>query len=379
MRISDMVLPEGFMKIVRAALLLLSIGCSNKGDPGPAGPSGPTGNVGPSGPMGPTGVSGMTGPSGAIGPTGPSPSPRFVTTVLVSPNGTASESGTALVAALAGITDAAASKPYLLKLEPGIYDVGATPLVAKDFVDIEGSGRDVTTIQGAISVNSPSAADGVIEIHFNNLEVRELTVINNDVVGAGSGTFCSAIYLTSDVGPRLTNLTAIVNGRSSANLIGIQASNTSPAITDVTANATGTATSGTSEVIAIVVGGTLTGKVPVLERVTATATATATNGEAVGIEVSQSNATLDDVVAHATGILQNLGILVSSTVSPVVTIRNSLADGTGGSVYATASSGTLLVNIANTELDQAPTKMGAGTKFVCFGDYNATFVAATCP
>jgi hypothetical protein len=35
-------------------------------------------------------------------------------------------SGTNLLNALAGITDASAAKPYVLKLAPGTYDIGAT-------------------------------------------------------------------------------------------------------------------------------------------------------------------------------------------------------------------------------------------------------------
>src|SRR5689334_2686725 len=145
------------MSFFRAALLLcICIGCSgSKGDPGAAGPVGPTGDVGPMGAAGPTGDTGMTGMTGAtgatgvIGPTGPSPGPRFLTTVVVSPIGTPTDNGTALLAALAGITDNSAAKPYLLELEPGTYDVGGTSVQAKPFIDLAGSGRDVTTIQGA--------------------------------------------------------------------------------------------------------------------------------------------------------------------------------------------------------------------------------------
>jgi hypothetical protein len=48
-------------------------------------------------------------------------------TVIVSPVGTGTENGQALLDALARITDASASKPYLLYIEPGIYDLGGSP------------------------------------------------------------------------------------------------------------------------------------------------------------------------------------------------------------------------------------------------------------
>jgi hypothetical protein len=397
------------MNWLRVSLVLLSIGCSNKGDQGPAGAAGPTGDVGPSGPTGPTGDTGPMGPTGVTGPTGPSPSPRFVTTVVVSPVGTPAENGAALLAALAGITDASASKPYLLKLEPGIYDVGATTLVAKDFVDIEGSGRDVTTVQGEIS----SAGDGVIAISTSNLEVRDLTVLNTDV--AGSNGTCAAISLSSDIAPRLTNLTATANCQSSPSALAIAATNrASPIITDVSVNASSSASGGTPQVAGIELSSpSLTGKVPLLERVTATSTSstaslcygivitssnapllrsiTATanctggSGTSVGIGLTNGTAQLDDVIARAsTGPIGAYGIFASNTVAAAqtsATIRNSQASGGISSVFALANTGTVLVEIADSELDTAPTKSGTGATnaYVCFGDYDASFKTVTCP
>ena len=64
----------------------------------------------------------------------------FVRTVVVSPvPGDALASGTAFLNALAGITDASLTNPYLLKLEPGVFDLGSSTLLTKTSVDIEGS------------------------------------------------------------------------------------------------------------------------------------------------------------------------------------------------------------------------------------------------
>jgi hypothetical protein len=63
--------------------------------------------------------------------------------------GTAQENGTALLNALNGITTASATNPYLLKVEPGIYDLGTGTLTMKQFVDVEGSGQRITTISSA--------------------------------------------------------------------------------------------------------------------------------------------------------------------------------------------------------------------------------------
>jgi hypothetical protein len=83
-------------------------------------------------------------------------------------------SGASLIAALANIQDASASKPYLVQIEPGIYEVGATNidgdgLMLKDFVDVAGSGQDATIIRG--KVNCASA------------ELRQLSIENAHGVG----------------------------------------------------------------------------------------------------------------------------------------------------------------------------------------------------
>lgn len=52
------------------------------------------------------------------------------------------------ISAMSSITDASASKPYLVKIHPGVYDIGGATLYGKSYVDIEGSGEGVTVIRG---------------------------------------------------------------------------------------------------------------------------------------------------------------------------------------------------------------------------------------
>ncbi|MFP6584997.1 MAG: hypothetical protein VCD00_20865, partial [Candidatus Hydrogenedentota bacterium] len=104
-------------------------------------------------------------------------------TVVVSPEGTDAENGTALIAALAGITDAGAGKPYLLKIEPGLYDLGSAKLAMKEYVDIEGSGQGMTQIKSNIS-----AGTGVV-VAANFAELRSLSVWND-----GGGSDATALY-----------------------------------------------------------------------------------------------------------------------------------------------------------------------------------------
>jgi hypothetical protein len=101
--------------------------------------------------------------------------PSPIRTALVSPvPGNPVASGTALRNALAGIPSPSAADPWLLKIEPGIYDIGATSLQMRSWVDIEGSGVGVTTIRGNVSPGS-DFQNGTVN-GANDAELRLLTV-----------------------------------------------------------------------------------------------------------------------------------------------------------------------------------------------------------
>jgi hypothetical protein len=74
------------------------------------------------------------------------------TILLVSPNpgDSAHTSGTALLNTLAGIT-ADVNNRYVIKLGPGVYDIGTSSLQMKQYVDVEGSGEKGTIILGTVS------------------------------------------------------------------------------------------------------------------------------------------------------------------------------------------------------------------------------------
>lgn len=84
---------------------------------------------------------------------------KAVQTIYVHPvPGDHTASGTALLNALAGITNASATKRYVIKLEPGIFDLGSTRLIMKPYVDIEGSGQEASVIQGGGAADSTDGA-----------------------------------------------------------------------------------------------------------------------------------------------------------------------------------------------------------------------------
>lgn len=105
-----------------------------------------------------------------------------VRTVLVSPvPGNPVASGASLLAALAGITSPSSTNPWLLKIEPGIYDLQGSSLVMRSWVDVEGSGIGVTTIKGNLNPE-PGMDAGVVE-GADNAELRYLTIAATAVQG----------------------------------------------------------------------------------------------------------------------------------------------------------------------------------------------------
>ena len=94
---------------------------------------------------------------------------RMMRTIIVSPGESETDGGTTLLNALASVTGTIDS-PYLIKIEPGHYDLGDVSLVMKPYIDIEGSGQAATVI-------SSSCSQGVI-LGSSPCELRELTVVN---------------------------------------------------------------------------------------------------------------------------------------------------------------------------------------------------------
>jgi hypothetical protein len=83
--------------------------------------------------------------------------------------------GSALLAAMGSIADASAAKPYLLKLEPGVYDLGrGGTLQGKLYVDVEGSGEGITILQNEGDPNIYGGAP-VLE-PLSHEEFRALTI-----------------------------------------------------------------------------------------------------------------------------------------------------------------------------------------------------------
>jgi hypothetical protein len=70
-------------------------------------------------------------------------------TLVVSPEQTTADSGQALLDAVAGIVGASENSPYLVLVEPGEYDLGASTLTLPDYVNLAGAGKGMTIIRSS--------------------------------------------------------------------------------------------------------------------------------------------------------------------------------------------------------------------------------------
>jgi hypothetical protein len=243
------------------------------------------------------------------------------------------------VAAVNSITDASASNPYLVVIGPGVYTV-TSGLQMKAYVDIAGSGENVTKITGAISAGA--AWTSAVILGANNASLSSLTVGNT---GGGEYSIALLNYLAS---PRVTDVTAMASGGT--RIYGVYNSSSSPLMTDVTATASG----GTAENFGV--NNYLSS--PVMIQITATATGGANN---YGVNNFDSSPVMTQVTATASGGTDNRGVFNQSS-SPVMT--QVIATASGGSwmnygvynfdsspvmtqVTATASGGTYSYGVNN--------------------------------
>jgi hypothetical protein len=215
--------------------------------------------------------------------------PRPSGVVWVAPSG---GDFTSVKAALASITNNSASHRYVVKVAPGTYnEPGGIDL--KDYVDLEGSGQDTTTITCACgSVQSPASADGAsatLRATGPNLhsEVRQITVVNT-----GPNVYSTAIwtYLVPAGALTFTGVTAQASGGTGN--YGIWSQDSSPTMRDIVATSTGDNSTSTESFAVTVVG-------------------SAYNYHA--------GLAMDHVVAKASGAMATIGVRLRDNVNQVLT------------------------------------------------------------
>ena len=258
-----------------------------------------------------------------------------------------------LSTALASIEDATATKPYVIKIAPGTYTEEAN-VAMKNYVDVEGSGQDITTITCDCSSTSFSASGAVISATGVTAEIRHLAINNT----GGSNKFSFGVYTNgvTDESFSINNVTAtaIVTVGGETTSLGVYNKSSSPSMTNVTATATdGDETNGVYN----------DSSSPTMTNVTATATG-GTFNRGVSNQ-SLSSPSMNNVTATATGGAGNFGVYNTSS-SP--TIRNSSITGTTNSIFNEGST----AQVADTALGGGNV-VGGG--FTCVGAYTTAFVA----
>jgi len=292
---------------------------------------------------------------------------------IVSPvAGDPGASGAALRTAYANVSNASSTEPVVLKLEPGTYDIGNSPLeMDKSDVHLEGSGREATIITGSgfsilliqwnsslsrLSVVNP-LGDGLTAF-FGRVDLREVRVSSTR---DSSSQFASAVSM-------------IFSAHGSLRDVVIDATNPSGYAQGLSINSNDPEPS-------------------VLRDVSVKASA---GLFARGIQIG-SSASLDDVRVESTwGAVE---VIASGPNPPVLTITNSrfrgdnngLTQGSGGasSILIQGSSvrggsvsvffdsiSSADVKIAHTELG-GPAFANPPNTLTCFGAYNTALQPLT--
>jgi hypothetical protein len=266
-----------------------------------------------------------------------------------------------------------ASNPCLLKIMPGVYNIGSNYVTTSSYLDIEGAGEDVTTIVG-----NEGYQQGIISV-VPNSEVRRITIQNTGggadafavggngkisnvtAISSGANVSNAAVYCNSCI---LRNVTASADGSAGLYAMGILAQNGTPIIS----NATASGSNGAWQSAGVYIEDTTSAT---LENVTASGNGGGAVYGVNGIYIYSGSYNLTDssVLTNVTA-LGNTGIAINMYASPItVNIDRSTISGSANSLSNTGGS----VYIGSTKLSGGPTA-NTGT-LVCVGTYNGNYQA----
>lgn len=303
--------------------------------------------------------------------------------ILVGSGGAYTNPRTAMLA----IEDAAQNNPYVLILGPGIYELGNKPLQMKPWVDIRGSGANVSRI---IGTPDTEAGDAGVVLGADHARLQAVTVI---VDSAGKKSGRAAAILNQGSSPTLSHLKAVAGKKYGVGIL--NKDQAAPSIQDVVAKATGDKGEAIRNIDASPTIRTceLTGhrhglrsgggsRADVADTLI---TATAPTGDAVS-SVSNSPTLLVNVIARA----RNDAI---RNFSSNVVIRNVLAEGGASAVKNTGSSPHIYISrlvggpagfgvetvSGNPKLHSSQVEGGVSGNAVCVDSYDADFNALSCP
>jgi hypothetical protein len=291
-------------------------------------------------------------------------------TVVVSGGADTHQNGSNLIAALnriAALTPSA-SNTFLLKLEPGSFDLGTTPLQLVPFVQLEGSGEGITQITGAgqAVINS-----GVI-LAANNTELRKLTVQSQT-----GNAYSTGIYADNTITTTFSiNHVTVQALDGTSNGTGIYNNGGSPSIENVTigvfnstANGLGYGISNSNNAAqiknsAIQVHSSGTGQANGIYNNNGAAATLINN---VTINVSTSGVPMTSLSPDAIGI-------ASTTSSPLIEGANITASSTGGGSSVGVALNNTSAVLTNTTIENSRIVVNASGASFTQGILNNTSI-----
>jgi hypothetical protein len=283
---------------------------------------------------------------------------RGARVVVVNASGTAAANGKALVHALAGITHNSATTPYLLKLEPGIYNVSSSPLTDKSYVDIEGSGPDVTQINATKTGN------------LSTLTMPDHSAVGDVSVRAtATGGYAVGVWVDAGAHVDLSDVNA-----SAALTASTGAPTADGLFSDGDVTAVDSSFSGTATGTAVWGQGVLvnSGDTTLLDD-TLTASSSGTTTATVGLNDFGTAAVRDSTITANPGSGATAGaVLTQGTGS--ATIEDSALVAPGGG-EAVATYGTSTLEVATSRVDG--TAVHAAGTLKCIDSYKGDFATAT--
>ena len=235
--------------------------------------------VGPVGATGPTGSTGLTGATGQAGPTGPTgPGAADFEHIAMVTRGfrdgspvTGAGLYTDPVVAMANVLTwcgaPADGNRCLLKIMPGVYDIGTSALVLQPFVTVAGSGQNATRVRGSGGV-SPSSSARAVVFGADNAELRALTI---EGTGPAEGAIVNDGMAVAGASTIYTDV-SVISGQMMAAVFNRQSS---PVLKDVT-------------IVSDSVGMRNEGAIPSLAEVTITVTGSLPSSAAVGMSSTGS-------------------------------------------------------------------------------------------
>lgn len=341
------------------------------GERGERGPQGYQGVAGPAGPQGPQGVPGPAGPQGA--------GVSYARTIIVSPDpADESKNGLLLRNALASITDNGPARPYLVKIEPGIYDLGSQPLALKPYVDVEGSGELTTIISSTAAIPAALVATSNSELRFVSVRATNTVALFSEGVSprythvtatSSGGSFNYPIEVTGGA-PLLTNVTtAGTGGAQAAGLVNFGGGSN---LTAVNSSFSGSGASSVN-VGLLAYGGS--------DNLSGVVLAASGGAFAVALRVYNGTHSLANVTATGSGATETYAVYSGYKFnSPTVNVNQSRLSGATNSVFAFG--GGAVGGAARIGASQltGPTQALDPSVVTCAASYNGSFaqLSPTC-